>query len=451
MSKISDMYEQIKQQQYLLVKTKLEEAIKAITDGRELSKQEQQDYQFSDNEIGILTDLLKNNEKSFYINSVSDYEMPTYSIFVMKVNDRYITTLTNNWGGKSVPSILSLESLKEKLSHFLLDDQFIIDEDEIAEGEEGEIENLDEELRKITVLPNIDLDAISITPTNLRDNQIAQDDKIEEETKKIDQTDKSYKDYIVNLKTYQVIEGEKGKNSVDYVNTADLQTVIYNLLRGVMIDTRANAKFNEGDNYCMIGEYSDMPGEEIIASLLNQLDRKVLQTYFKSNPADIYLFHEMSNKYKEIKPLDKEFEEKIKSEFRKKFEESLLGDNLVESDFFEYNNDELEAAFGEEVTRMEGFEQNNLHHMYDLWEHTLHTVESVDTEGLSPENAKILKVAAFFHVIGKPDVSSFNEKTGQQVFYGHAHKSVDVAKSILERLGYSQQETQRIGFFYRPS
>ena len=43
MSKISDIYEEIKQQQYLLVKTKLQESIRANLDERTLSEQEQRD------------------------------------------------------------------------------------------------------------------------------------------------------------------------------------------------------------------------------------------------------------------------------------------------------------------------------------------------------------------------------------------------------------------------
>ena len=39
--------------------------------------------------------------------------------------------------------------------------------------------------------------------------------------------------------------------------------------------------------------------------------------------------------------------------------------------------EELEKEFGTEVSRMVGFAQNNSHHCYDLWEHTLRTVEEL--------------------------------------------------------------------------
>ena len=53
MSRISEMYEQIKLQQYLLVKTKLEEAVKADKENRELSEEEEVYYMFSDNSSNV--------------------------------------------------------------------------------------------------------------------------------------------------------------------------------------------------------------------------------------------------------------------------------------------------------------------------------------------------------------------------------------------------------------
>ena len=131
---------------------------------------------------------------------------------------------------------------------------------------------------------------------------------------------------------------------------------------------------------------------------------------------------------------------------RAEFEQALLRGDVVE--FFKSKTpEELTSQFGPEVARMVGFEQKNSHHCYDLWEHTLHTVASVPTEGLTDEQITKLKVAAFFHDIGKPEVSTFNQATGQQVFYNHAKHSVGVAKPILEKLGYSPEEIEQLGFF----
>lgn len=130
---------------------------------------------------------------------------------------------------------------------------------------------------------------------------------------------------------------------------------------------------------------------------------------------------------------------------RRVFEESLLRDDVVDY-YLSKEKAELEEVFGRDVSKMVGFEQKNCHHCYDLWEHTLRTVEGIKKDGLTVDQFKKLRVAAFFHDIGKPDVASFNDKTGQQVFYGHAVHSVDVAKPILYKLGYSTEEISQLGF-----
>lgn len=131
---------------------------------------------------------------------------------------------------------------------------------------------------------------------------------------------------------------------------------------------------------------------------------------------------------------------------RQTFEKDLLREDVVEY-FASKSKEELEDEYGMEVARMVGFEQKNAHHCYDLWFHTLHTVESLDTTGMSDKDAVMLKVAAFFHDIGKPEVVGYNPKTGQQNFIDHAVHSVDVAKDILGKMGYSQEEINRISFF----
>ena len=144
------------------------------------------------------------------------------------------------------------------------------------------------------------------------------------------------------------------------------------------------------------------------------------------------------------KPLD--IDRLFEIDRRQEFEQALMRDDVVDY-FLSKTPDELEEQFGPEVARMVGFEQKNSHHCYDLWEHTLRTVEGITGERLRTDDMKKLRVAAFFHDIGKPDVASFNPKTGQQVFYGHAHHSVDVAKPILERLGYSEEEIAQLSFY----
>lgn len=415
MSNISDMYKQIKLQQYLLVRTKLEEAIKANKEGRVLSDEEKVDYIFSDDEVGILINFLKEQDlvsEQHWLNySDSGYDMPTYNFFVSKIDGELVTIFTDDWGTTGTPIISNNEQVKQ----FLL--QQFCDEDEI-----------EEQMQMIENLNNINLKQLEI-------NSNKEEQKLKEDTE-ID-----FKKLAYDLDSHEVIDIREIDVELDYIHIADLETVIYNILRNALIDTKANAMFNEAGNYCMIGEHSDMPGEEEIARILNSVDKEILVAYFKKYPADITRFDSMRSKYGNIQEVDAGIRPP-----KDVFEENLLREDVVEY-YLSKTPKELEAELGKEVARMVGFEQKNSHHCYDLWEHTLRTVEGIKPDGLTEEQFKRLRVAAFFHDIGKPDVSKFNEKTGQQVFYGHAQESAEVARSILDYWGYSEEEIDQLSFY----
>lgn len=285
MSKISDMYEQIKLQQYTLIKTKLQEAVMARKEKRELSREEKEDYTFTDDEATILIKMLE--EQGFIEGKDFGFEEEPfeYNDTVPELHIRIGNDILHFSGMNSVTDIIPMQELEE----------------DVKENPEY---------------------------------------------------------YNARLLSLKPIELEK---------------------LGLSIDSIQNLS-------------------------------------------------------------------KTTNDIRQQFEESLLRDDVVEY-YLSKTPEELEAELGPEVTRMVGFEQKNMHHCYDLWGHTLHTVEAVDTTGLTEEQAKKLKVAAFFHDIGKPDVTGFNPKTEQQTFYNHAVHSVDIAKPILESLGYSESEINQIGFF----
>ena len=101
---------------------------------------------------------------------------------------------------------------------------------------------------------------------------------------------------------------------------------------------------------------------------------------------------------------------------------------------------EVRKLMGEQVTMMVDYNQRNPHHCFDLFQHSLHTVES-----LYDEASIDLRIAAFFHDIGKPYVSK--EKDGRLVFYGHAKKSAEIAREVLRDLQYDTAVIARISFF----
>ena len=131
---------------------------------------------------------------------------------------------------------------------------------------------------------------------------------------------------------------------------------------------------------------------------------------------------------------------------KEKFEKDLLSQNITEK-YLNMPREELEEKFGSEFLKTVDFgSQNNNSHQYELFEHILRTVDSVNTDKLSEKDALKVKVAAFFHDIGKPNVAQLNEKTGQTQFIGHAKQSAEIAKDILGNIGYNEQEIAELSF-----
>ena len=116
--------------------------------------------------------------------------------------------------------------------------------------------------------------------------------------------------------------------------------------------------------------------------------------------------------------LDKISRERIASEFIK-----LLCGKDVFRVLTEYA--EIIAQIIPEVSPMFDFDQHSRYHIYNVWEHTAKVCESVD-------NTPVLRLAAFFHDIGKPHC--FTMKNGEGHFYGHASISEDICRTVLTSL-----------------
>ena len=94
----------------------------------------------------------------------------------------------------------------------------------------------------------------------------------------------------------------------------------------------------------------------------------------------------------------------------------------------------VNRLLGQEVAQMIKYNQNNPHHCYDLFLHTLHTVENLG-DGASDA----LLIAAFFHDIGKP--FSYTEKDNVRHFYNHPYVSSEISKIILTRIRFNNEYT----------
>lgn len=94
------------------------------------------------------------------------------------------------------------------------------------------------------------------------------------------------------------------------------------------------------------------------------------------------------------------------------------------------------AVFMPELAKMEGFDQRNPHHIFDVLEHTATVVEMADKE-------PVVRLAALFHDIGKPDCFTVDE-AGIGHFYGHGAISAEMTRSVMNRLKFDNDTKKKV-------
>jgi len=94
------------------------------------------------------------------------------------------------------------------------------------------------------------------------------------------------------------------------------------------------------------------------------------------------------------------------------------------------------GVFWPELLPLVGFDQRNRHHCYDIWEHTLSSLESVPPD-------PVLRLTMLLHDIGKQ--SSFTvDENGIGHFYGHGAFSRRMADEMLCRLKFDTKTRQTV-------
>ena len=97
---------------------------------------------------------------------------------------------------------------------------------------------------------------------------------------------------------------------------------------------------------------------------------------------------------------------------------------------------EIFAVILPEIIPMFDFDQQNKHHLYDVWEHTLHTLEHI-------EPRPHLRLVMLLHDCGKPARFSIDFR-GDGHFYGHAYESARRAEEALTRLRCDKETVARV-------
>ena len=87
---------------------------------------------------------------------------------------------------------------------------------------------------------------------------------------------------------------------------------------------------------------------------------------------------------------------------------------------------EVLAEIIPEIRPMIGYDQQNHHHSYDLWEHTVRGVEGVPAD-------PVLRLAMLLHDTGKPLVRTTDE-SGEGHYKGHPKVSEEIARRTAEAL-----------------
>lgn len=95
-----------------------------------------------------------------------------------------------------------------------------------------------------------------------------------------------------------------------------------------------------------------------------------------------------------------------------------------------------------ELGEMMGFLQNNPHHLYDVWEHTLACMVSEISYSYK-ESDLIVRLAVLLHDVGKPYCYT-EDKNRVGHFYGHAKISAEIAEDILTRLRFSNDVKDKV-------
>lgn len=188
---------------------------------------------------------------------------------------------------------------------------------------------------------------------------------------------------------------------------------------------------NKKEIYDPLNGINDIKNKIIKTSNLNNLDEDPLrylrmyrfmsQTGFSiEKNLEIY----SKNNFKKVLTCAKE---RINYEILQIFSGNFLTETLLKM----HENNELEVIFPfvKEIKRI----PPNSHHHLDLVNHSIETVKNIRT------NNPLLKIAAFYHDIGKPSTWTI-EPQGRHRFIGHDIKGAELAKKELYELKFSNKQ-----------
>ena len=86
-----------------------------------------------------------------------------------------------------------------------------------------------------------------------------------------------------------------------------------------------------------------------------------------------------------------------------------------------------------------GCAQNNIHHRFNVGEHTLEAMKSfIKTEDISEKDFGYIRLALLLHDLGKCECKT-TDAGGTDHFHGHAKASEEICRNILKRLKFDNE------------
>lgn len=86
-----------------------------------------------------------------------------------------------------------------------------------------------------------------------------------------------------------------------------------------------------------------------------------------------------------------------------------------------------------ELEKCKGCEQNSPWHVYDVYEHILHTIDNIEKDD-------ILRMSALFHDLGKPETKE-TDKYGLDHFPNHWYVSKEIFDDFSKEYGYDEKKS----------
>ncbi len=132
------------------------------------------------------------------------------------------------------------------------------------------------------------------------------------------------------------------------------------------------------------------------------------------------------------KKLDSVAKERVNQEILKMFEGKYLPETLL--DMHEAGFLEVVFPFIKNIKKI----PKNTHHHLDLVHHSIETVKNIRYK------KPLLKLAAFYHDIGKPLCWTIEPDTGRHRFIGHDEKGAELVKKELSELKFSKKQIEYV-------